>query len=476
MARQTSRRRVWTGVALATALLAVGAGAWGLQQWAPFADDVAAPTWPDNVQPVVDFVEDATDQAFIAPVTIRFVADDDNYRSEVQPEGGEPTDDERAAAATDEGVARALGLWAGDTSVVALHDAYDSVDPLPITWLADDNTIVINARHDAELSPMMRAELSVRLTQALDNQLFHTIEDIQRAPSSQHYQALVGVSVGHAVWVHDLYVDQLPEDDLDDYYTASDKSGAVWAEAMAEVPVAYRAIRAVGQQIGPMFIEALSEEGRTLVAKAMSSAAPAALDQVSLPTSKYLRRDETEPVTKPPGPAGAEVQFTNQMGPFASYLLFSTGLPANVALTASDGWGNDSYTVYILDGRVCVDAHFVADSPNDAERFESGLNGWAQARPDEADVLVGRDGTDLYATACDPGVDVQQSVPSEDAVQHYLARAQELQLRADSSGDPALAECVAVAFYGAYDVEVLDDSFDYYTELDNIEQDCLDAT
>ena len=43
-------------------------------------------------------------------------------------------------------------------------------------------------------------------------------------------------------------------------------------------------------------------------------------------------------------------------------------------------------------------------------------------------------------------------------------------------GDPALAECVAVAFYGAYDVEVLDDSFDYYTELDNIEQDCLDAT
>lgn len=197
-------------------------------------------------------------------------------------------------------------------------------------WLADDNTIVINAKHDAELSPMVRAELSVRLTQALDNQLFDTIEHIQRAPSSQHYQALVAVSVGHAVWVHDLYVDQLSEDDLDDYYTASDNSGAVWAQAMAEVPVAYRAIRAVGQQIGPMFIEALSEEGRTLVAKAMSSAAPAALDQVSLPTSKYFRRDDTEPVTEPPGPAGAEVQFTNQMGPFATYLLFATGLPVNV--------------------------------------------------------------------------------------------------------------------------------------------------
>ncbi|MCY7298968.1 MAG: hypothetical protein LH616_07150 [Ilumatobacteraceae bacterium] len=91
-------------------------------------------------------------------------------------------------------------------------------------------------------------------------------------------------------------------------------------------------------------------------------------------------------------------------------------------------------------------------------------------------MLVGRDGIDLYATACDPGVDVQQSAPTEEAVQQYLARAQVLEHRADETGDPELAECVAVAFYGTPDVDQLDGSIDLYNEFDNLEQDCLSAT
>lgn len=202
---------------------------------------------------------------------------------------------------------------------------------------------------------------------------------------------------------------------------------------------------------------------------------PTALDQISLPVGKYLRRDALEPVTAPPGPAAAHVQYSNQMGPFATYLLFSTGLPLNVALTASDGWGNDRYTAYELDGRICVDVHLVADSRDDADRLANGLNGWARVRPKEADALVGRNGNDLYATACDPGTDVDQSVPTESAVQQYVARAQELQFRADLSGDPSLAECVAVGFFANYDIATLDGSFDYFTESDNIEQDCLNT-
>jgi len=103
------------------------------------------------------------------------------------------------------------------------------------------------------------------------------------------------------------------------------------------------------------------------------------------------------------------MQYTHQMGPFALYLPFSTRLPLRVALTstASDGWGNDRYTAYTPDDLVCVDVHLVTDSRDDADRLQNGLNGWAQARPTGADVLVGRDGIDLYATACDPGIDVQ---------------------------------------------------------------------
>ncbi len=459
---------------MVTALAAVGAGAWGLQRWAPFSADANAPTWPDNVAPLVDYVEEATGQHFVDQVLIEYIAKKSDYVARVQAKPIELTVADRKAAATDEAVGRALGLWAGDASMTEMREAIDSADPIPVTWLAEENTIVINAKdRKTGLSPLLRARMTVRLTQALDDQLFHTFEQIQRAATSQEYQSLVAISVGHAVWVHDLYVADLSDDDIDEYYAASDESDADWADATADVPVSYQAIRSVGQQVGPMFIEVLSERGHSLVAKALTTDVPAALDQISLPVSKYLRRDTLESVSAPPGPAAADVQYTNQMGPFATYLLFSTGLPLNVALTTSDGWGNDRYTAYVLDGRVCVDVHLVADSRDDADRLANGLNGWAQARPAEANALVGRSGNDLYATVCDPGTAVDQSVPTEAAVQQYVARAQEIQFRADLTGDPELAECVAVGFFAAHDVDTLDESFDFFTEFDNIEQDCL---
>jgi len=61
-------------------------------------------------------------------------------------------------------------------------------------------------------------------------------------------------------------------------------------------------------------------------------------------------------------------------------------------------------------------------------------------------------------------------------VQQYLARAQVLRDRADETGDPELAECVAVAFYRTHDIDQLDGSLSFYNEFDEFEQDCLSAT
>lgn len=476
MAGQTTRRRASIGVGMAVGLIAVTAGVWGLQRWAPFADDPERVTWPANVQPLVDFVEETTGERFIEPVKFEFIADAATYKQRVVEQPQPPTQDDLQTAATDEGVARALGLWSGDVSIVDIRTAYSSAKPIPATWYADERSIVVNAPdQSADLSPLLRAELTVRLTQALDDQLFHTVRQLRTAPTSQAYQALLAVSLGHAVWTHDLYVDGLSDDDFERYTAASDERNASFSEAMAEVPIAYRAIRGIGQQIGPMFIEMLSQRGGSLLASALTAHAPSALDQVSLPASKYLRPDPLEAVAVPPAPAGAEVRYSNQMGPFAAYLLFSTGLSAHRALTAADGWGNDRYTAYTLDNRVCVDVHFIADSPGQAAIMETALNAWAHARPDKTGALVGRRANDLYATACDPGTDALQPVPTQAAVGHYLARAQEMQARAHASGDPGLAECVARAFFATYDLAALDESFGYFTELAGIERNCLTA-
>ena len=61
MARQTTRRRTWIGVGLVLGVAAIGAGAWGVQRWAPFADDSEAVAWPQNIQPLADFVEHVED-------------------------------------------------------------------------------------------------------------------------------------------------------------------------------------------------------------------------------------------------------------------------------------------------------------------------------------------------------------------------------------------------------------------------------
>lgn len=178
--------------------------------------------YPDNVAPLVDHAEESTGQHFVDQVLIEYIAKKADYVARVQAKPSlELTDADRKAAATDEAVGRALGLWAGDASMTEMREAIDAAAPIPVTWLAEENTIVINAKdRTTVLSPSLCARITVRLTQALDEQLFHTSERIQRPATSQEYQSLVAISAGHAVWVDDLYVadenDGLTDDDIDE--------------------------------------------------------------------------------------------------------------------------------------------------------------------------------------------------------------------------------------------------------------------
>lgn len=480
MARHTTRRRAWVGIGLVLGVIALAAGAWGLHRWAPFADEAAAApkvTWPKNVQPVVDFVQDATQQQFLTPVKVEFIADTKQYNERVDSPPQARTQSDVDDAAVGDAVGRALGWWRGDASVLESFDAVTSGDPFPAEWLIDENTIVINAKDaKATLSPFLRAELALALAQVLDDQQFHFAERVAEAETSQRYQVLLAVAVGHSLWVHDRYIDHLNADDSESYYDELDRREGDYADQVSDVPLAYRAMRGAGQQLGPTFIEALTQTDRTMLTAAMSTDLPDALDQVALPTGKYVTRDPLEPVADPAAPAGAHLEYTNQLGPTGLYLMLATGMPAGEALTAGDGWGNDRYAVYTLDSTICVDLHIVADSRADAERLENGLNGWASARPAASKALVARKGTDLFASVCDPGTKALQPVPSDAAINQYFGRANMIEGRTADSGKADLAECVAVKFFARYDVSTLssfDPSFDLSGEIDDIEQDCL---
>jgi hypothetical protein len=163
------------------------------------------------------------------------------------------------------------------------------------------------------------------------------------------------------------------------------------------------------------------------------------------------------------------------MGPFGVYLVLAGGLDAPAALTAADGWGNDAFAAYRLDGKVCVDARIVADSRTDADRIERGLQAWGRARPKASGALVGRDGTTLLLSVCDPGTKATQPVADASDIDQFLDRADLLKDRVAFTGLPALSECVAVSFFTdhvASDLRGDNPQLDPFNEIDDITKNC----
>ncbi len=387
-------RRTTTAVFLVTSLAGITAGVWGLSKWRPFENETATIDWPKNVQPLIDYIEAKSTLRFRSSIDFEYISDTDEYDDRARDPVPDFSADDRAALETDEAVGRALGLWAGDARLIDSIDTISSAAPRPVRWLPDENLAVIKASNEqATLPAYVRANLIVYLTQALTQQHFHVIERLRSSETSQAYDATAAVYLGFALWVHDQYVDDMSTDDREQYESDSAQENEEYVDTVETVPATFRAIRIAFQVLGPDFITALAEDDTALILRALRERVPVAMDQVSLPAAKYLRNDALESVVEPPGPNLATIHYSEQLGPFRLFLMFATGLPANEALTASDGWGNDRFTAYELDGRVCVDVHVVADSPADAGRMETAMNGWAFARPGAKLIEVVVDGT-----------------------------------------------------------------------------------
>ena len=164
-----------------------------------------------------------------------------------------------------------------------------------------------------------------------------------------------------------------------------------------------------------------------------------------------------------------------QLGPFGIYLLMAAGLTPQEALTAADGWGNDAATLYRLHGTTCVDGRIVADSRDDADLIARGLDAWAGSRPKESGALVGRDGTTLLFSVCDPGAKVRQQVPDQAALDQYFGRSIMLRDQLRITNKPDLAECVATEFYAQHTDEQATGSsadFDLQNVLDSLSEKC----
>ena len=463
-------------IGLIVGVVAIFVGAWALDHWQPFADDDEAASWPDNVEELAFFVERTTGLTFDRPVDVDYIVDDADYVERVEGAWGEPSRDAETWAEEDEAFGRALGLWATDIDLYERLQALEGADTSSAWWLFDDETLVVNAAEDDDsLSVDVRVSVVSALTEALLDEHYDLQSRADDATLPQEWQVVVAMDGGHAQWVTLEFLATLDADEVDDLNSSVDPSVA---GATAQLPAAYKVLRLAASQGGTTFFEALHEEPLGIVDEAYTTEWPDALDQISLPDGKFLTRDQLEAVDAPKTPSDGEFLRARQLGPVALFLMIAASTDARDALTASDGWGNDATTMYSLDGRICADSHIVADSPDDADLLEAGLGAWAYDRPEQSDVLIARDGVDLFVSVCDPDVDVRQPAPSTDDGDQYIGRMQAIQTLTAMTGQVAVAECAAVQLFAEHSAAEATEIvfFDLDGALQVVLADCAEST
>ena len=479
MARLTARRRASVAVALVVALGALSVGAWALGEWKPFAHPSAEPSWPANIAPLARYVEDTTRVRFSAHVNVEFIADAQRFLDRVTNDDG-PSAAALANSATDEGVGRALGFWSGEPHLADSAHLLRISGDTGVEWLPEEHVVVVRAKNEkAELSPIDRADLVMVLTEIADDQRYQLNERMDRAPTPQDFQVLAGLAIGEALWVLDRYTSRFDNDEAEAYRADRSSRGKEFNDAVTSVNLTFRSLRVASQTVGTAFVAALhrSSDGRAMQ-HAFTSAVPAAIDQMTMPVHKYAQRDPLEHVEPPAVPTGGEYLYTRQMGPFGVHLLLAGGVPPMDALEAADGWGNDSFIAYQLEGRVCTDARIVADDKAAADRIEHGLKAWAAARPAASQALVGRKDTTLLLSVCDPGAKAAQPTLDAAASDQFLDRADLLRDRVSATGQPALSECIAVRFYrdhAAADLRGANPDVNPFEAIDTIGYDCVSS-
>jgi hypothetical protein len=143
--------------------------------------------------------------------------------------------------------------------------------------------------------------------------------------------------------------------------TASDAIADHRAEAGASTAVLGIPQEVDGSELGRASVLVRMEllfpytAGSELVAEAFVAGGPALVDGLfrKLPVSteqvlhaaKYFAGEAPVPVTAPAAPPGYAIVATGTMGELRTRALLELALPADRAITASEGWGGDAYTI-----------------------------------------------------------------------------------------------------------------------------------
>jgi hypothetical protein len=257
--------------------------------------------------------------------------------------------------------------------------------------------------------------MTVNLRVTLAHEFVHVLQDqwfgvgrkrTSKFKTSGESSAFRTVLEGDAMRIEQQYVDSLAADDKAQFTLANQEGVDTANSALADVPVALRALQLAPYQFGPPFVELLDADGKQ-AAVDTALRTPPTTDEQLLDPSRYLARESALEVEKPALPEGVPKDGEVDSGDFGAFtwlLVLAERIDPLVALQAVDGWGGDAYVAYTQDGKTCMRMAWLGDTSTDDQEMRDALNQWVAAMPAGA-ASVTSDGGVVQVQACDPGAD-----------------------------------------------------------------------
>jgi hypothetical protein len=351
--------------------------------------------WDSRVSDLADFVESERGLEYDHAVPVDFLSEAE-YSDETRVDESTVTDADRRAMEEDSAALVALGLVPPDLDL--LEAGNDLTDSGTLAFY-DPTTERIVVRGD-ELTPALEGTLVHELTHVLQDQHF----DLDQPPSENTagaYEAQAAIIEGDAMRIETAWVNTLSAEDRDAYFAANTSAGDASEEALSSVPDALQAQFAAPYAYGEPLVTLLALSGGNDQVDQAFEDPPVTSEQLIDPRALFAD-DEAVDVETPDVPDGGD-RFgrAGELGGTTLLVTLAERIDAFQALDAVDGWGGDAAVTYKLDGRTCLQAGLVGDTPTDTDELRQALDAWVAAGPAGV-ASVTMDGDQIVLASCSP--------------------------------------------------------------------------
>jgi hypothetical protein len=223
-----------------------------------------------------------------------------------------------------------------------------------------------------KVTPFIKTILVHELTHALQDQYFDIVrEDLYEADDDSSL-GLEAVVEGDATRVEMAYYESLTAEEERLVELEANDAGD---PATSEIPDAMSAWMAAPYQLGPVFMEAMFQDGGNDQMNEALKNPPVTSEQLLYP-ELYLANEPAIPVAKPP--ADGKVIDDGMFSQVGLVVVLQEAMDPEVAFQAAEGWGGDQYVVWQNGDKSCIRFDMVMDTPRDQRELNAGLRTWAK--------------------------------------------------------------------------------------------------